>query len=118
MKTFIRNLFAIKNAFFYTLNGLKYLIRERPFRQELGVFVILICIEFFKNTSLSMLMYLFSSYFLILISEAINSAIEAAIDRIGKEKHELSKKAKDIGSAFVFLAMFHFGIVWILSFIL
>ena len=55
---------------------------------------------------------------LILLMEALNSAIEAAIDRISQEKHELSKKAKDIGSAAVFIAMIHFAIVWILSFIL
>ena len=118
MKVFIKNLFAIKNAFFYTLSGLKYLIKERPFRQELGIAVILIFIEFFKNTSFSMLIYLISSYFLILITEGINSAIESIIDRISSERHELSKKAKDIGSAVVFIAMVHFGIVWILSFIL
>ena len=61
---------------------------------------------------------MFSSYMLILFAEAFNSAIEATVDRIGIERHELSKKAKDIASASVFITMVHFAIVWILSFIL
>ena len=42
----------------------------------------------------------------------LNSAIEAVVDRVSEERHELSKKAKDIGSALVFLALLHAGIVW------
>jgi diacylglycerol kinase (ATP) len=64
------------------------------------------------------MLYLFSSYFFVLIVEAINSAIEITVNRISFEKHNLSKKAKDIGSAAVFFAILHLGIVWILSFIL
>ena len=58
---------------------------------------------------------MFSAYVLILLAEAINSAIETTSDRISPEKHELSKKAKDIASAAVFIAIIHFAIVWILS---
>ena len=118
MKNFIKNILAVKNAFFYSLSGLRYLLKERAFKQELFCGIALGCIELFRSTPSSMLFYLFSSYMLILLMEALNSAIEAAIDRISQEKHELSKKAKDIGSAAVFIAMIHFAIVWILSFIL
>ena len=117
MKKFIENLFAINGAFFYSLSGLSYLMKERAFRQELGVGIILIFIEIFRNNSHQMALYLFSSYFLILILEGVNSAIEATIDRVGLEKHELSKKAKDIGSSVVFIAMVHFGIIWLISWI-
>jgi diacylglycerol kinase (ATP) len=55
---------------------------------------------------------------LILMAETINSAIETMIDRISSRRHELSKKAKDIGSSLVFIAILHFGIVWIFSFFL
>lgn len=117
MKKFINNIFAIKGAFFYSISGIRYLMKERAFRQELGIGIILIIIESFRNNSHQMALYLFSSYILILILEAVNSAIEATIDRISLEKHELSKKAKDIGSSFVFIAMVHFGIVWLISWI-
>ena len=106
------------NAFFYSMSGLRYLLKERAFRQELIVLVILAIVECFRNTSIPMLLYMFSSYMLILLAEALNSAVEAAIDRIGAERHELSKKAQDIGSAAAFIMMVHFGIVWLLSFIL
>ena len=106
------------NAFFYSMSGLRYLLKERAFKQELMVFVILVIIECFRNTSIPMLFYMFTSYMLILLAEALNSAIEATIDRIGSEHHELSKKAKDIGSAAAFIMMIHFGIVWILSFVI
>jgi diacylglycerol kinase (ATP) len=108
----------IKKAFFYSLSGLKFLSKERAFKQELCLGCIIVTIELFKNTIPPMRLYLFSSYFFILIMEAINSAIETTVNRIGVKKHDLSQKAKDIGSAAVFFAIFHFGIVWILSFIL
>ena len=106
------------NAFFYSMSGLRYLLKERAFKQELIVFAILAVVECFRNTPLPMLLYMFTSYTLILLAEALNSAVEAAIDRIGSERHELSKKAKDIGSAAAFIMMVHFGIVWILSFVI
>ena len=116
MKNNLENIIAIKNAFFYSLNGIKYLLKERAFKQELFCGAILGFIEFFRNTSSAMLLYVFSSFMLILLAEALNSAIESVVNRISFEKHELSKKAKDIGSAAVFIAMLHFAIVWILSF--
>lgn len=112
----MKDIIAIKNAFFYSISGLKYLLKERAFRQELLVLVILGSLECFRNTSLNMRLYMFTSYMLILLAEALNSAVEATVDRIGLEKNELSKKAKDIGSAAAFLMMVHFGIIWLLSF--
>lgn len=113
----MKSLIAIKDAFFYSMSGLKYLLKERAFCQELTVMILLGIIEIFRDTSLNMRLYLFSSFMLILFAEAMNSAIEATVDRVGLEKHELSKKAKDIGSAAVFITMVHFAITWVLSFI-
>ncbi|MDR2666526.1 MAG: diacylglycerol kinase [Holosporales bacterium] len=108
----------IKNAFYYSLNGIRFLVKERAFKHELYLGCIIVVIELFKNTSPTMRLYLFSSYFFILVTEAFNSAIETTVNRIGVKKHALSQMAKDISSAAVFLAIFHFGIVWILSFVL
>ena len=114
----MKSIIAIKEAFFYSISGLKYLLVERAFCQELMVMALLGIVECFRDTTLSMRLYLFASYMLVLLAEAINSAIEATVDRISLKKHELSKKAKDIASAAVFITMVHFAIVWILSFIL
>ena len=108
---------AIKNALFYSLSGLRYLLRERAFSQELTVFAILALVELFRDTPLPWRLYMFSAYVLILLTETLNSAVETAIDRISPAKHELSKKAKDIASAAVFIAITHFAIIWILSWI-
>ena len=110
---FFKNIMAIKNAFFYSVNGIKFLLKERAFKQEILCGVILSLIELFRNTSYCMLLYMFSSFILILLAESLNSAIETAIDRISFEKNELSKKAKDIGSALVFLSFINLLIVLI-----
>ena len=114
----MKSLVAIKDAFFYSMSGFRYLRKERAYKQEHIALAILCVIEIYRNTSVYMKLYMFSSYMLILFAEAFNSAIEATVDRIGLERHELSKKAKDIASASVFITMVHFAIVWILSFIL
>lgn len=113
MKSLIEAIKAIKNAGCYSMSGLRYLLRERAFRHELVLGVLLFVCEIFRDSSCEMRLYLLMAYVLVLITEALNTAVEAAIDRIGPEKHELSKQAKDIGSAAVFLALMHLGIVWI-----
>ena len=54
------------------------------------------------------------SYLLVLAVELLNSAVEAVVDRIGTEHHELSGRAKDQGSAAVFVALVNCGVVWLL----
>jgi diacylglycerol kinase (ATP) len=103
---------ALGKAFFCSMDGCAYLLAESPFRQELALGVFLVVFEMFKHSSAFARLYLFSSYMLILISEGLNSAIESTNDRIGKEKHELSKKAKDVGSFVVLLSLVHLGIVF------
>jgi diacylglycerol kinase (ATP) len=57
---------------------------------------------------------LIGSLFLVLIAELVNTAIEAVVDRIGPDRHALSQKAKDVGSAVVLLALFNAGVIWAL----
>lgn len=104
---------AIKNAFYHSIDGIHYLLEERAFRHELMLGVTLTVCEFFRDVSCITRLYLLMAYILVLVVEALNTAIEAVVDRIGPEKHELSKQAKDIGSAAVFLALLHLGVVWI-----
>lgn len=57
---------------------------------------------------------LIASILLILVTELVNSALEAVVDRIGPQRHELSKRAKDMGSAAAFISMVTAALVWIL----
>ena len=57
---------------------------------------------------------LIASLLLILVTELLNSAIEAVVDRIGPERHELSKRAKDMGSAAAFISMVTAALVWMI----
>lgn len=111
----MKHLIAIKQAFSHSMDGIARLLKERAFKQELVLGFLLFIIEIFRNSALATWAYLFASYVMVLLAEAINTAIEAAIDRIGMEKHELSKAAKDIGSAAVFIALTHLGIIWLCS---
>ena len=60
------------------------------------------------------LILLISVVFLVLIVELLNSAVEAVVDRIGDEHHELAGRAKDIGSAAVFISLVLTAIVWVI----
>ena len=108
---FLQKLFAIKDAFFYSMSGLKFLVKERAFYQELLILPIVLLLIIIRDSGTIMKLYLVSSYFLILITEALNTAIEAVVDRVSQNFHDLSKKAKDIASAAVFMSFFHFVIV-------
>jgi diacylglycerol kinase (ATP) len=57
---------------------------------------------------------LIASILLILITELLNSALEAVVDRIGLQRHELSKRAKDMGSAAAFISMVTAAVVWVI----
>jgi len=72
-----------------------------------------LAVIFFSNTKL----YVFSSYCLVLIAEALNTGVENAIDRISADYHYISKKAKDVSSFAVLIAIIHLIIVMIVSII-
>lgn len=105
----------IIKAFFYSLDGLKDTFRtEAAFRQEIYLSVVLIPFALIFAPSKMALAVMLLSWMIVLIAEIINSAIEAVVDRHGKEIHPLAKKAKDAGSAAVFVSLCAAGIVWIL----
>jgi diacylglycerol kinase (ATP) len=110
-KTGIRRLI---NAFGYSLSGLRSAYaHEDAFRQEVLLAVVLIptaCILPVAATSRAVLL---ASVFLVLIVELLNTAVEAVVDRISLENHELAKRAKDIGSAAVMLSLLSMTVSWI-----
>lgn len=101
------------NAFWYSWAGLVAAFKdEAAFRQEILLSLIAFILLFVLPLALTEKMLMGASMFLVLIVELINSAIEAIIDRVSAETHPLSKKAKDIGSAAVLLALLNAAFVW------
>ena len=97
----------------YSLAGLKAALRgEAAFRQELALFVVLAPLGAWWGRNGVERALLVGSLLLVLVIELANSAIEAVVNRIGREHHELSGQAKDMGSAAVLLAMLLVVVVW------
>ena len=102
------------NAFGYSIEGFKIAFqKEDAFRQECYLSTILIPLGFYLATSTIELSLLMGSILFVLIVELLNSSIEATVDRISLDQHPLSKRAKDIGSAAVFLAIVNAILIWI-----
>lgn len=111
----ITNLARIVRAAGYSFGGLKAAItREAAFRQELVLFMFLAPLALWLGRNGVERVLLLASLVLVLIVELLNSAIEALVNRIGREHHELSGVAKDIGSAAVFIALVQVPVVWAL----
>jgi diacylglycerol kinase (ATP) len=89
---------------------------EAAFRQELVLAALFLPATFWLGETLTHKLILIMSCALVVLAELVNSAIEAVVDRIGDEYHELSGRAKDIGSAAVFVTLALFVVVWGLSF--
>lgn len=109
-KTGLRRLW---NALHYSLDGFAAAYRnEDAFRQEVWLAALLLPAACLLPVSGIGRALMIGSVLLVLIVELLNSAIEAAIDRIGLESHPLSKRAKDIGSAAVFVALLNVLLIW------
>ena len=105
----------IKNAFKYTFAGLETAWKnELAFRGEVVVAIIMVPLGLWLGRSAVEKALLTASILLILITELLNSALEAVVDRIGPQKHDLSKRAKDMGSAAAFISMIMAALVWII----
>ncbi len=103
----------IYNAFFYSMAGLSAAWKnEEAFRQEVILAIVLLPAAFWLGENITQVCILIISIFIVLITELLNTGVEAAIDRISGEKHELSKLAKDIGSAAVFVSLTGLTLVW------
>ncbi|MGL5812612.1 diacylglycerol kinase [Aeromonas sp.] len=103
----------IINATGYSMKGLKSAwVNEAAFRQELVLILLLMPLACWLGDSLNQILLLICISWLVVIVEVLNSAIEAVVDRVGSEHHELSGRAKDLGSAAVFIALALNALVW------
>lgn len=103
------------NALFYSIEGLSAAYRhEDAFRQEVWLAAVLVPLAFFLPASVIGKAVMIASVLLVLIVELLNSAIEATVDRVSLEHHQLAKRAKDIGSAAVMISLVNVGVVWML----
>jgi len=97
----------------YSIKGLKAAFEnEAAFREEVVLCVLLLPIVFIIDITMVERVLLILALILVLMAELTNSAIEAVVDRIGSEIHPLSGRAKDIGSALVFVALIFCGLTW------
>ena len=107
---------GIKRIFYatgYSFKGLKAAWEnEAAFRQEIAMLIFFTAISFFLPVSKLEQLVLIGSLVLVVIVELLNSAIEAVVDRVGDEWHELSGRAKDIGSAAVFVSLAFAAFTW------
>lgn len=111
-KTGLRRLW---NAFHYSLAGFKAAYQnEDAFRQETLLAAALIPLALFLPAGAVGKALMIASVLLVLIVELLNSAVEATVDRISLEDHQLAKRAKDIGSAAVLLSLVNLTVVWAL----
>lgn len=100
-------------AFGYSMKGFQAACFESAFRQELVFFCLLLPIAFWIGQSPIEIVLLLGVLLLVLIVELLNTAIESVVDRVGQEHHELSGRAKDLGSAAVMLTLLLAGAVWL-----
>jgi diacylglycerol kinase (ATP) len=106
-------LVRVWNAMFYSFAGLRSAWKhEDAFRQESILAMLMLPLAFLLTSNNASRALMIASVLLVLIVELINSAIEATVDRISLENHRLAKRAKDIGSAAVFIALMNVLVVW------
>ena len=103
----------IWNAALYSRDGLRDAWRhEAAFRQELLLVAPLLPLGLYLGDNGIERALLVGSLLLILIVELVNSAVESVVDRVSSEHHDLSKRAKDLGSAAVMLSLLNAAVVW------
>lgn len=103
------------NALQYSLDGLSAAFRhEDAFRWEVLFALVLIPLAFYTPAAGTSKALMIAAVLLVLVVELVNSAIEAVTDRISLEDHVLAKRAKDMGSAAVMLALINVPVVWLL----
>lgn len=97
----------------YSVQGLRAGWGETAFRQEAIMAIVLVPLAFWLGQNWVETALLAGSVVLVMIVELLNTCIESAIDRIGPEWHDLSKRAKDMGSAAVLLSLLFCAAVWL-----
>ena len=105
----------ILNACKYSASGFAAALEsEAAFRWDVLIFIVGTCVAFMLPITRTEALILIFSLVLILLMELANTAIETIVDRISKDAHPLSKKAKDIGSLLVFISFANAILTWIL----
>ncbi|UCE51768.1 MAG: diacylglycerol kinase, partial [Desulfobacterales bacterium] len=103
----------IVNALIWSMAGIKAAWKhEIAFRAQVVVIAIMLPVGYWLARTVVEGALLFGSCMLVLITELLNSALETIVDRIGPEPHELSGRAKDLGSAAAFFSMITAAIIW------
>ncbi|MBI4537784.1 MAG: diacylglycerol kinase [candidate division NC10 bacterium] len=106
-------LLQLWNGTRYSFQGLRAAWRhEQAFRLEIGVLLVIVPAALWLGKDGVARALLIGSWILVLVVELLNSAIEAAVDRLGPERHELAGRAKDLGSAAVFVALLLAAAIW------
>lgn len=97
----------------YALKGLLDLIQtETSFKMELILTLVLLPVIIFIDVTLTYKLLMFMTLFGMLLAESINSAIERTVDLVTLEHHHMAGRAKDVGSAIVFISIFIFVVTW------
>ena len=111
----VRGLRRILSAFSFSMAGFRECFRhEEAFRQEVYARLVLVPLGIWLGAGPLERALLIGSLLIVPIVELLNSAVEANVDRVGLERHELSRRAKDIASAAVFLSIVLAVLVWAL----
>ena len=112
-KTGVTGFKRVWNALFFSLSGIAAAWRhESAFRQELTIAILLVPCALWLGHDAVEYALLLGSLLIVLVTELLNSAIEAVVDRVGTDRHELSGQAKDMGSAAVFFSLLLVLLVW------
>lgn len=111
----LSRLARLRAAFFNSMNGFKAAwLSEEAFRQEIYLLAVTVPLGLWLGKTGIEKALLVGSILLILIVELLNTGIEIVVDRIGIERHKLSGRAKDVGSAAVFVSLILAGVMWLL----
>ena len=112
-KTGATGLRRIINAFGYSLKGMHAAFKhESAFRQETALLIVLLPIAILLGQNIVDYSILIGSLLLVMIVELLNSAVEAVVDLVSDEHHKLAGRAKDMGSAAVFIALVNVIVIW------
>ncbi len=113
-----RGIDRVIHAFGYSMQGLKAGMHEPAFKQEAYLAVVLIPLAFHLGNTWVEISLLAGSVVFVLIVELLNTGLESAIDRVGPQWHDLSKRCKDLGSAAVLLSILLCMGVWLAALVM
>jgi diacylglycerol kinase (ATP) len=114
MKPGDTGLTRIRKATGYSMAGLRAAWQhESAFRQETALLLVMIPLALWLGETVAERAMLIATGLFVLVVELLNSAVEAAVDRIGRDPHNLSGRAKDLGSAAVFVSLVTIGLIWL-----